>query len=103
MSDAPEFDVTLEHLDGYVRVALRGEFDFDAVQARADALEQLSDLRRNVVLDLRDLRFCDTAGLRYLVNLSRRHEGPVRVVHAQPTVRRVFEITGLHDIFDLQD
>ena len=52
-----------------------------------------------VTLDFADVSFVDSSGLGVLVGTYKRlreeEEGSVRIVGAQPSVRKVFEITGL--------
>jgi anti-sigma B factor antagonist len=65
------------------------EAELAAVEADAD-----------VVLDFAGVEFCDSSGLRVLVDAYKRLDdagGSLRVVHVRPNVRRVFEVTGLVD------
>jgi anti-anti-sigma factor len=101
MDDAGDFAISLVHLDGYVRVRLEGDLDFDATTKHAASLREVTDLRTQVVLDVAGVRFVDSSGLRFLVDLARRHDGPVRLEGVQPPVRRVLEITGLDAVLDL--
>src|SRR5437868_11599144 len=97
------FEADLVHLDGYVRVTLRGELDFPAVRSdEAAKLAELSEIRRHrVVFDLSGLTFMDSAGIGLLLNIQSRHDGPIRLEGAQPVVRRIVEMNGLGEVFDL--
>jgi anti-sigma B factor antagonist len=101
VDDAGDFTITLVHLDGYVRVRLEGDLDFDATTKHAASLREVTDLRTRVVLDVGGVGFVDSSGLRFLVDLARRHDGPVRLEGVQPPVRRILEITGLDAVLDL--
>ena len=54
---------------------------------------------RDIVLDFEGVSFVDSSGLGVLVGTYKRLRdefgGSVRIVGAQPSVRKVFEITGL--------
>lgn len=100
VDDAGDFTISLVHLDGYVRVRLEGDLDFDATTKHASSLREVTDLRTQVVLDVAGVRFVDSSGLRFLVDLARRHDGPVRLEGVQAPVRRVLEITGLDAVLD---
>lgn len=71
--------------------------------------EELLDAGRDAValgatalsLELADLRFCDSAGLRALVLLSREVEGPLVLVEPSPMLVRLLEVTGLSEAFTL--
>jgi anti-anti-sigma factor len=101
MATGNGFEVVLAHLDGFVRVKLRGELDYETTIAQAEALQEVTDLRTRVVLDLADLRFIDSSGLSFLVALTLRHDGPVRLENVPPNVRRILTVTGVTDIFDM--
>jgi anti-anti-sigma factor len=86
--------------DGDVaHVVLRGEFDLAAVpefETRLAALE--ADSPSTLVIDLSDLGFMDSSGLRALVAADARARESGRrlaIVSGPPAVRRVFEITQL--------
>jgi anti-anti-sigma factor len=55
----------------------------------------------SLTLECADLRFCDSAGLRALVLLSREVEGPVVLAQASPMLVRLLEVTGLSEAFTL--
>ena len=99
--DAAGLEVVLAHLDGYARVTLRGDLDYETVVQQREPLEALTELRRNVVLDLSAVPFIDSGGLAALVAITREHEGPVKVEGLSPTHRRLFEMTGLDKVFEL--
>ena len=95
------FEIVLAHLDGYVRVKLRGDLDYAASVENAETLKEVTDLRERVVLDMSEVVFMDSAGLRFILAVARRHDGPLRIEHASRQVRRVFELTGLAGYVDL--
>ncbi len=81
-----------------VRIALAGELDL----ARAPEVEQV--LRGNGVaqrvLDLRELTFMDSSGLRLILSAhaaARRDGAILEIVPGPPSVQRVFEICGVED------
>jgi anti-anti-sigma factor len=89
-------------------VALSGELDV----AGATLLEQevdrvVSDHEvRTLVLDLRELDFMDSTGLRLMVladDRSRAEGRSLRLVRGKPDVQRVFEITRMTDRLDFVD
>jgi anti-anti-sigma factor len=94
------FEIVLTHLDGFVRVKLRGDFDFAAQRGHAEALAELLDLRSRVVLDLVDVDFIDSWGLSFLVKLARTHDGPLQLVNVPNRIRRLLQVTGLEEVFD---
>lgn len=86
--------------DGSVRVRFEGELDLTTVP---NAEEFVSNIEREhapdtLVLDLRDLRFLDSSGLRFIltVDARARKEGRrLRIVSGPEAVHRVFRIALL--------
>lgn len=87
-------------------VAVRGEVDIAASPELRRQLERLTDDEEPIVVDVSEMSFIDSSGLGVLVEvLKRRREagaGPVTLRGMQEPVRRVFEITGLTDLFELE-
>jgi anti-anti-sigma factor len=54
------------------------------------------------VVDLAELTFIDSAGLRFLIVLANRHEGPLRLDNAPDSIIRVLALTGLSERFDVR-
>ncbi len=84
---------------------VQGEIDVATAPQLRDALADLVDGgARRITLDLGAVGFVDSSGLGVLVGALRRLDqsgGRLRIEHAQDSVRKVFEITGLGPMFDL--
>jgi anti-anti-sigma factor len=55
-----------------------------------------------LVIDMGDTAFCDSTGLNVLVRAHRRLEeagGELRLVARQPTLLRIFSVTGMDSMF----
>ena len=80
-------------------IATTGELDLaSAPDLSALADELMRNGVTNIIVDAESLTFCDSSGLRVLVSIAndlQRTGGRVAIVNAQPTVRRVLELTGL--------
>jgi anti-anti-sigma factor len=88
---------------GGARVTAAGELDANTCTVLASAIEAAPD--RHVVVDLRDVDFIDSSGLRCLTDQQRRrreHGGSLRVVPSR-AVTRVVEMAGLADVLHLVD
>jgi anti-sigma B factor antagonist len=104
VSPAPQLDVTQEDVDERTHViALRGELDVSTVPALAEPLRQAIAIGKTaVVIDLSELTFLDSTGLMVLLNGLRRiirQGGRLVIACANPTVLRLFEITGTETTF----
>lgn len=85
---------------GTLRVV--GELDAASCDVLLDAgRAALADGASDLRLDLAEMRFVDSAGLRALVLLSREVDGPLVLEHASEMLVRLLEVTGLKDAFAL--
>jgi anti-anti-sigma factor len=104
----PPFSLEISDADGRTVIAARGELDLATAPALEDAL--LPRLRdgRHAIIDLRDLQFMDSSGVRVLIaahHAAQERGGRlslVRLADGSP-IQRVLEISGLDAILDLID
>jgi len=91
--------------DEMVRLALTGEFDLSNAVQVEDAIKEVErDRPALIVLDLRELTFMDSTGLRVMVSADARARDDARrlaVVQGPESVHRVFRITGLDDHLEM--
>ncbi len=81
-----------------------GEIDASTAPALDDALRTLPTGNGTVVVDVSDVTFIDSSGLRVLISLASRADDTGRSVilkQPSPTVTRLLEITGLTQMFGL--
>jgi anti-anti-sigma factor len=92
-------DVTLDAAAR--RVSLAGEIDMASAGALRELLAGVVDELRDVELDLRDLRFIDSAGCQALIEVAQhaaRVGGRIRVRTTEGPVRRVFSLLEIDRI-----
>lgn len=105
---APQLNVVEEDVDEHTHVlALRGELDVATVPRLADPLRvAIAAGKTAVVIDLGELTFLDSTGLMVLLNGLRRvvrQGGNLVIVCTNPTVLRLFDITGTATTFTVLD
>ena len=92
------FSVEIAKRDGGFEAALSGEIDMSTVGELKERLEPaLEDDPSLIVLDLRQVSFLDSSGLRLILRLNKRQEengGRLVLVRGGRRVARVLEITG---------
>jgi anti-sigma B factor antagonist len=102
----PEFEVTVS-TEGDVRVvAVSGELDLDTMQELHAALAADDGLLATTVLDLRRLTFIDSSGVSGVLTAARRARdagGRLVCVPGPPSIRRVFELTGVDTVVEWVD
>ena len=88
--------------DGTVTVTLRGELDLGSIAAleeRLSAVEQ--EAPKRIVLDISDLSFIDSSGLRVLLvadGRARESGHELVLTPGSDAVQRVFEMTGAREL-----
>ena len=88
-------------------VRLKGEIDLHTCGALRDTLRELIEKKQtNIIINLSDVPYLDSAALGVLVDAVRRvreQDGSISLVATTPFVRRAFEITRLVKIFRMYD
>jgi anti-sigma B factor antagonist len=102
---APIFDFSADD-DGHgnALVSARGELDIGNTEQLEECLAKLAGRHATVMLDLRELTFMDSTGLRVMVSADARARDDSRrlaVVQGPESVHRVFRITGLDDHLEM--
>ena len=99
------FGLTIEPLaGGAVRVALRGELDFEHAYTFDEELRRVEAARPScLVLDLRALTFLDSSGLSRLLaarGRARRAQHRLLLVRGGAAVQRLLAITAVSEVFE---
>ena len=110
MSDFPipeAFSVRTEQHGDAAVVVPTGELDLATAPALEDALGRAFDGEAGrVVLDLRELEFIDSSGLRTLIQARQMYPNDASALtlrRPQASTTRLLELTGLSDYFTVSD
>ena len=96
--------VVEELADGVTRAALKGRLDIDGAAAVDQGLRNLAGGRRRLVLDLTDVTFVASMGLRTLIVCARTmlaNGGKMVIAGAQPNVDRVLSVSGVDQVMTI--
>lgn len=91
-------------VEGWTVLAATGEVDVATASILRGALQAASEFGAGVIVDLTGVTFLDSTGLGVLIGGRKAidaSDGELRVVVADTIVRRVFEITGLDEVFSI--
>jgi anti-anti-sigma factor len=98
---------TEDGTNGEVRLALNGELDISSAARVEDEMARIEAARpRAIVLDLRELEFMDSTGLRTIVGAdarAREHGWRLTIVRGPDAVQRIFSVTKLDERLDIVD
>lgn len=88
-------------------LAVGGEIDVaTAPRLREQLIALVNDQRYRLVVDLSGVDFIDSTGLGVLIGALKRvrsHDGDLHLVCSDSRIVRVFEITGLDQIFRIHE
>jgi len=97
----PPFRLLQETVDGRRRLAISGEIDMRTAPALEAALNDACALASTIELDLHDVSFIDSTGIRTILDAKATcaaHDVELLMVPSRhPAPRRVFELSGLLD------
>lgn len=95
--DAALFDVAEIHGPERVELHLTGELDLSSVKEFETAFDRVAREARMIVVDMSELEFIDSSGLRAMIAISERPRlnGYRITFRGGPGVERALEITGL--------
>ncbi|HXE45249.1 MAG TPA: STAS domain-containing protein [Conexibacter sp.] len=100
-------DFTTETDGGTVRLALTGELDIAGAARVEQELERIEQQPpATIVLDLRQLAFMDSTGLRVIVaadGRARERGWRLVIVRGSATVQRIIEMTRLDERLEIVD
>ena len=103
----PDFAIAVERSGPRAVLSLSGELDLSGEAEVAPALDHVvASGARTVVIDLRELTFIDSSGIRALIAAQRRCAAarcPLYVVPGPAPVRRVLALCGVEERFALLD
>jgi anti-anti-sigma factor len=102
LPNPPVFNASVEPLDGRVRVRFSGELDLATVpEAEVAIIEARSLGAGPLEIDLAELTFVDSTGLRLLmeINSTCTQDGcALSIVPGPRAVQRVFDVAGVLEI-----
>jgi anti-sigma B factor antagonist len=101
-----DFDAHLLRQDRCAVVRVRGEIDVVTRERFETAMHEALETGGPMVVDMREVTFCDSTGLNALVVVNRAavEKGTaIALVALQPRVRRVFRITAVDEFIPIYD
>lgn len=89
----------------YVKVS--GDLDINNIaKLREEVLVQYEDIDKDIVFDFIDLDYIDSTGLGVLISVYKRvkeKDNQIYIKNAKKNIKKLFYITELDQIFNLED
>jgi len=89
----------------YVKVS--GDLDINNIaKLREEVLTQYEDIDKDIVFDFIDLDYIDSTGLGVLISVYKRvkeKDNQIYIKNAKKNIKKLFYITELDQIFNLED
>ncbi len=109
LEDDVQYDilkVAVTQADGEATITLSGELDLSSAPLLLGRMHEAIDSGvRKVSCDLKDLTYMDSTGLNVFLMAHKRlgaSDGVLVILSPRPTVRRVFEVTGVDTYLHLE-
>ncbi len=107
MAETSTLEITTQEMKRVDLITVSGRVDSSTAPELEEALQgRLDDGRHNLVLDLSDVNYLSSAGLRAMVSALRackKKGGDVRVANPSERVEEVLELAGLDALFESYD
>lgn len=100
------FSISSRRLEKGILVAPSGEIDLAAAPWFEKEMHRAEDSESLIVLDLGDVSFMDSTGLRAVILADQRMRergGSLRITHVSPAVRRLFDLVGISSHLTIDD
>lgn len=100
------FELSHQESNGTVTVVMRGELDIAHVDSVERQLTNLEQGKEELVLDLRQLKFLDSMGLRLILRADARAREAgrkMKIVKGPEQVQRVFRLTRMDERLEIVD
>ena len=85
-------------------IYIKGEIDLNTIDQIEKVLEEGLETNKNILIDMKDVRFIDSTGIGLLVKIykSLKSKGnSIQIINARENVRKVFRITCLEEEFNM--
>lgn len=100
-------DISIKELKRVSVVAVSGRVDSSTAPDFDKALQSLINVNRSqIVIDMKDVEYLSSAGLRALVaalKAAKSGGGDVRIAQPSKRVREVIDLAGLNSVFTIYD
>ena len=90
--------------ENILTVAVEGRLDTTTAPDLEASLRESLDDAKELILDLKELEYMSSAGLRVLLSAQKQmsQQGSMKVINVNDTINEIFEVTGFNDILTIE-
>lgn len=99
------FDKEIKIEDDIQTVKLVGDLDVYSEDDFKEFIEEKIDANKDLVFDLKDLDYLDSTGLgmfMLIYNKQKENGKSVKIINTKENIKKLFKITDLSDLFDME-
>ena len=99
------FDKEINYEDDIQTVKLTGDLDVYSEEDFKSFIDEKIQTDKDVVFDLNDLDYLDSTGLGMFMivyNMQKENGKSVKVINAKENIKKLFKITELKALFDME-
>ena len=96
--------INKEMKDQVLSVQVEGRLDTTTAPDLEESLRESIDDAKELILDLENLEYMSSAGLRVLLSAQKQmsQQGSMKVINVNETIREIFEVTGFDTILTIE-
>ena len=95
-----EFTVVVKQKENTTVYYLDGRLSMNTYLILED-LSKTTENKETIEIDMKNLDYIASAGLRVLMIMKKKHKGNVKITNCSENVKDIFEITGFSDMFEM--
>ncbi|MFO3715553.1 STAS domain-containing protein [Anaerococcus cruorum] len=99
------FDKKIEKTDDIQTIKLIGDLDVYSEDEFKSFIEEEIDPNKDITIDLKELDYLDSTGLGMFMNIYKMvndNDKKIKVINAKDNIEKLFRITDLTDLFDME-
>jgi anti-sigma B factor antagonist len=100
-------EIDIKEMNEIQILSVKGSIDADTASEFDQSLEkQISGGRDRIILDLSQLEYISSAGLRVIMKAAKKMEitgGEMAIVGLRGVVQEVFKVSGFYSLFNIYD
>lgn len=96
--------INKEMNDQVLSVHIEGRLDTTTAPELEESLKDSIDETKELILDLENLEYMSSAGLRVLLSAQKQmsQQGSMKVINVNDTIKEIFEVTGFDSILTIE-